>query len=154
MGKSKRKYLLASALLPGSTLRPAVEEGMGACLARDRGLIAVGERVRIGDSLDLDGALRAAFPNANRWDYIFSVSDAGKLVGLEPHRARDSEVSVVIAKKRHAAEQMRTHLQERHRVSEWLWVSHGRTSFSRMERASKSLAQAGIRYIGRLHTLG
>jgi hypothetical protein len=128
---------------------------MDAFLARDRQLIAVGERTRIGDSLELDEALRAAFPNSHRWDYIFSVSDAGKLVALEPHHAGDSEISVVIAKKRHAVEQLRTHLHQRYRVSEWLWVSHGRASFSRMEQATRRLAQEGIRYVGRsLRSLG
>jgi hypothetical protein len=69
-------------------------------------------------------------------------------VALEPHHATDSEVSVVIAKKRHAADQMRAHLQPQFKVSAWLWVSHGRTCFSRMERATKRLAQEGIQYVG------
>ena len=128
---------------------------MNAFLARDRQLIAVSERSRIGDSLELDEALSVAFPKSPRWDYIFSVSDAGKLMALEPHHATDSEVSRVIAKKRHAAEQLRMHLHPKYRVSEWLWVSHGRTSFSRMEPATRRLAQEGIRYVGRsLRSLG
>jgi hypothetical protein len=50
---------------------------------------------------------------------------------------------------------LRTHLHPKHRVSEWLWVSHGRTSFSKMEKATRRLAQEGIRYVGRsLITLG
>ena len=128
---------------------------MQAFVARDRKLIAVGERERIGDSLNLDEALRVAFPTANRWDYVFSVSDAGTLVALEPHHANDSEISVVIAKKRHAAEQLRAHMLPKYRVSKWLWVSHGRTAFSRMEPATRRLAQEGIEYRGRsVLTLG
>jgi hypothetical protein len=149
VAKTSARLLLRSALVQNSTLAPAVQNGMGAFLPRDKVLIAALERQKIGDSLDLDGALAAAFPNANRWDYIFSVAAAGKLLALEPHHATDSEISVVIAKKTHAAQQLRPHLRPQHKVSEWLWVSHGRTSFSKMERATRRLAQAGIRYVGR-----
>jgi hypothetical protein len=122
---------------------------MGAFLARDRVLIAVSQRPRIGDSLDLDAALRRDFPNEMRWDYVFSVPAAHKLVALEPHRARESEISVLIAKKKNAATHLRAHLRPAYAVSDWLWVSHGRTSFSRTEQARRRLAQAGIKYLGR-----
>jgi outer membrane protein assembly factor BamE (lipoprotein component of BamABCDE complex) len=122
---------------------------MQALLMRDRALIAPAERPKIGDSLDLDAAFKKDFPNANRWDYVFSVATTGKLIALEPHIAKDSEISVLIAKKKHAATQLRAHFQPQYGVSEWLWVSHGRTSFSRMEQATRRLAQAGIRYLGR-----
>jgi hypothetical protein len=122
---------------------------MDAFSTRDKSLIAMSERAKIGDSLDLDEALRPTFPQDNRWDYLVSIPGSAKILALEPHSANDSEISVVIAKKRHAVTQLRTHLKPGHRVSEWLWVSHGRTSFSAMDRASKRLAQAGIRYVGK-----
>jgi hypothetical protein len=142
--------LLKEALQPMSALLPQVKNGRGAFLSRDRSLIAVSERPKIGDSLDLDEALRKGFPNANRWDYVFSVPGVGKLIALEPHNAKDSEISVLIAKKKHASTQLRLHLRIKYGVSAWLWVSHGRTSFSRMEQAPRRLAQAGIQYLGRL----
>ena len=141
--------LLKTALQPASTLLSGVQNGMDAFFPRDRALIAVSERPKIGDSLDLDSALRHDFPNANRWDYIFSVPGAGKLVALEPHSAKDSEISVLIAKKKHAAAELRKHLHPKYRVAEWLWVSHGRTSFSRREQATRRLAQEGITYLGK-----
>jgi hypothetical protein len=124
-------------------------DGIGALSVRDRRLIVVGQRSRIGDSLNLDAALRKAFPNTHRWDYVFSVIDSGRLLALEPHTARDSEIDTMIAKKRHAMEQLRHNLRPDVAVSQWLWVSHGRPSFLRMERASRRLAQAGIKYLGR-----
>jgi hypothetical protein len=122
---------------------------MGAFTKGDRSLIVIGERKRIGDSLDLDEALRLSFPNTNRWDYVFSVPDATKLIALEPHTAKDSEIGVLIDKKRHAAAQLRLHLQPQHGISEWWWVSHGKTAFSRTEQARRRLAQEGIKYLGR-----
>lgn len=153
--KAGPKFLLTAALLPDSTFQQDVRAGMGAFIAEDRKLIALDQRPRIGDSLDLDEALRPGFPNANRWDYVFSVSDAKKLLAVEPHSAKDDEIRVVIAKKRNAADELRKHLKPQHHVSEWLWVSHGRTAFSKTEKASRQLAQEGIRYVGRsLTTLG
>lgn len=153
--KASRKFLLLDVLTEGSTLRPSIQVGMNAFLNTDKQLIAVGERARIGDSLDLDSTLRPAFPNAHRWDYIFSVSDTKRILALEPHSANDSEISVVIAKKRNAADYLRAHLLPKHWVSEWLWVSHGKSSFSKTEKATRALASAGIRYVGRfVVTLG
>ena len=144
----KTKFLLTGALSPGSRLVPLVQLGLGAFQNAHKSLITLSERPRIGDSLDIDEAFREEAPNSNRWDYIFSVSDRGILLALEPHHANDSEISVVIAKKRRASSALLLHLEPRHRVHEWLWVSSGRTAFSRMEIASRRLAQAGIRYVG------
>lgn len=153
--KSKRSdaknhsFCLSAALIQESTLGPAVQNGMGAFLDRDRALIAVEQRPRIGDSLDLDAAMEPAFPSAHRWDYIFSVADAGTLVALEPHTATDGEISEVISKKRNAKAYLEAHLIPQHRVSRWIWVSHGRTAFSKMEGARRRLDSAGIHYLGR-----
>jgi len=144
----KGKFLLSRALSTGSRLAPLVQIGLGAFQKAHKSLIAPPERPRVGDSLDIDEAFRKEAPNTNRWDYLFSVSDRGILLALEPHHANDSEISVVIAKKNRASSALLLHLQPKHRVHEWLWVSSGRTAFSQMEVASRRLAQAGIRYVG------
>lgn len=137
---------IRDALLPNSPLQGLLAQGLGALLNIDRPLIAQAQRDRVGDSLDLDAASRAEHPSDHRWDYILSVPDAMKLVGVEPHRARDSEISVVISKKRNAEVYLRTHLAPRYQVSRWFWVSHSNDGFSRMERAHRQLAQNGISY--------
>lgn len=142
-------FSLFLALTPTSSLRPLVEPGMGAFLARDKKLIDPAQRTRIGDSLDLDRALKLLFPTDRRWDYVFSVPTNATLVALEPHHAKDSEISVLIEKKKAAAVHLRAHLDPKRRIAKWLWVSHGKASFSRMERTTRLLAQAGITYVGR-----
>jgi hypothetical protein len=144
-----RATSLQAVLDEKSPLRELVRAGMAAFAKEDVKLVAEAERSRIGDSLDLDAASRDEFPQANRWDYILSVPDLGEIVGIEPHTAKDSEISAVIAKKNHATQYLRNHLQEGNRVARWFWVSHGTVSFSKMDRARRRLDQNGITFCGR-----
>jgi hypothetical protein len=141
---------LKSALREESTLHAHIRDGIGAFKQRDIKLISEAERSRIKDSLELDAAAKDEYPEANRWDYILSISDLSEIVGIEPHTAKDSEISVVIAKKKHANTYMRHHLQDGHRVARWFWVSHGTVSFSKMDRARRRLDQNGIKFEGRM----
>lgn len=134
-----RPRRLKGALNENSRLHPLVKVGMGAFSTRDVRLIAEDQRPRIGDSLDLDAALKDEHPEANRWDYIVSIPDLELFAGIEPHSAKDSEVSVVIRKKQHATEYLRNHLRDSYRVTRWFWVSHGSADFSRMDSGAVAL---------------
>lgn len=138
-----------------STLRPLLKAGLGALLAVDRPLIGPAEGRRVSDSVDLDAAMRPALPNANRWDYLLGLLDTAGIVAVEPHTATDGEVSVLIAKKREALAFLRMHLNPGRFVDRWIWITHGRVGFSRMDRAIRQLDQAGIDFQGRhLKSLG
>jgi predicted PhzF superfamily epimerase YddE/YHI9 len=147
MARSKH---LRAALLETSRLHDLVRTGMAAFARADLGLIAEDQRIRIGDSLDLDAASRVEHPDTNRWDYIVSIPDREELIGIEPHTAKDAEISVVIAKKKHAAQYLRNHLKNGCRIARWFWVSHGTVGFSKMDRARRRLDQNGIKFAGRL----
>jgi hypothetical protein len=142
-------FLLAGALRASSTLLPLVQPGLSAMLPVDRTLVAIDIRTAFGDGVDLDGATAAAFPNDHRWDYILSVPEAEKLIGVEPHSAGDGEVRVVINKKKNAMVVLREHLRTSVRVSEWHWITHGRVRFSDMSKTAKMLSQNGIAFRGR-----
>src|SRR5471032_2924564 len=117
-----KKVLLSEALIAGSPLRNDVKIGIGAIINKDRVLIELSERTRVGDSLDFDAATRPEFPQANRWDYLLSIPDKLQIVGLEPHSATDGEIKVVIAKRQHAIDYLRDHLPPKSRVAKWIWV--------------------------------
>src|SRR5437867_3754078 len=117
--------LLTSALHAVSPLRAAVRNHLDALSAADAALIALSERPKVGDSINLDAAMRPAFPQANRWDYLMSVPTLHHIIGLEPHSAKDSEISVVIAKKQCASAYLRNHLRPSNRVARWFWVCTG-----------------------------
>ena len=144
------RVLLRTTLIAGSALRNQVVDGLGAVAGEHRSLIAPAERPKVGDSLDLDDASRDEFPQANRWDYLLSVPAHSQIIGLEPHSAKDSEISVVIAKKQHAIAYLHAHLPPGRRVAKWFWVSSGRVGFSKMERARRRLDQSGIAFVDRL----
>ncbi len=147
---AKSQVLLSNALVPESRLKDHVRTGLSALKTRDVNLIAETERPKVGDSIDLDSATRDESPSDNRWDYLLSVPTVSHIVGLEPHSARDSEVSVVIAKKKHAMTYLRDHLPPKHAVTRWIWVTHGKVRFTKMERARRQLDQNGIAFEGRL----
>ncbi len=145
----KQNLLLDTALKKVSPLRLKVVSGLGALPAGDRALLHANARPTVGDSLDLDEAARQEHPQDNRWDYVVSVPDQNRLVGIEPHQAKDSEVSVVIAKKDWARTYLHIHLNDGRQVARWIWVSHGRVGFSNTERNRRRLDQAGIAFHGR-----
>lgn len=136
---------LNNAFVPKSTLRPHVQKECQAIAAKHRGLLTNGLRQTVQDSLDLDAATSAQYPRAHRWDYVLGLR-GNKLVGVEPHSARDDEVSTVIAKKQQASQVLRAHLQPGWHVSAWIWVSSGRVRFSKMDPAIRRLDQNGIRF--------
>lgn len=142
------KITLRDCLLDTSSLLSDVREGASAIRSSDIKLIAESERDKIADSIDLDSAMREEHPNLHRWDYIASVPVVDKLVAIEPHSATDSEVAVVIAKKKSAQEYLKTHFNKGHKVSNWYWVSHGRVGFSKMDKARRQLDQHGIEFVG------
>ena len=137
-------------LVTGSALRDYLHTGLAALKRRDVKLIAVAERTKAGDSIDLDEATRRQFPESNRWDYLISVPSKSYVVALEPHSAKDSEVSGVIRKKQPAVAFLYDHLPPRHRVARWLWVSHGPVTFTRMDKAVRLLDQHGIKFVGHM----
>ncbi len=144
-----KKVKLETALIAGSTLRSHIKRGLRALINNDLRLIVPAIRTYVGDSLNLDDTIRAEFPQDNRWDYLLSVPRINQIIGLEPHSAKDSEVSVIIAKRKHAIEYLRNHLHPQYIVSKWFWVSHGRVNFSKMESAIRLLNKNGIEFKGR-----
>lgn len=147
--KTRKGVRLATALRPNSTLHQALKPGIQAFTDAHRDHILPGDRSKLGDSIDLDEACRVEYPQANRWDYIFSAPELNKLLALEPHSPKDSEVGVLIAKREHARMYLRSHLQTPHKVSHWFWVSDGKVRFSQMDRIRRILDQNGIVWAGR-----
>lgn len=141
-----RRGHLRLALKASSDLQPV--KGLGALRRTDVNLIIESERQKVDDSLDLDAAMQASHPNENRWDYLLSLLTTQRLIALEPHPAKESEIASMIAKRARARSFLDSHLQPGHSITRWIWVSPGATRFSRMERAQRLLAQHGIDYVG------
>lgn len=136
------------ALLPNSSLRRDVRDGLEAIEKKHRSLLGADIRVCFADSLEIDESLRRGNDQANRWDYLLGHSESEAVVGLEPHSASTSEVSTVIGKKKAALRQLASHLKPGARVVSWFWVASGRVDFVPHERVVRRLDQAGITFVG------
>lgn len=136
-------------LKPSSALLPLVHNGLGAVLAVDKARIEETIRTRFADSLDIDSAFAEAAPNQHRWDYLLGDSETKVVVGLEPHSAKQDEVSRIIAKKKNALQQLRAHWKTGSPVVAWFWVASGDVQFPDVDRTQKQLAQENITFVGK-----
>ena len=71
---------------------------------------------------------------ANRWDYLLGHAPSGNVVAVEPHSAKQDEITTLINKRVAAREQMRGHLRDGARVAKWLWVASGKVHFANTEK--------------------
>jgi hypothetical protein len=127
-----------------------VQDGLGAMSkAHKNDLLDAKAGPLFDDSIDVDEAFREQFPNANRWDYLLGHRRSEKVVALEPHSASNKEIRVVIEKKKQAQQQLRGELAQGRSVARWYWVASGKVDFLPYEKATLTLSQNGITFVGR-----
>lgn len=140
---------IRSSLKQGSSLNDKVCEGVQALESAHRGYLATEVRADFGDSLDSDKAFLKDHEQENRWDYLLGHTESDAIVGLEPHSAKQDEISTVIKKKEAARVQLRDHLKQGKGVARWLWVASGKVHFANTEKARRRLDQHGIQFVGK-----
>lgn len=149
MTKKGSKTPVRRALLADSPLQPLVADGLGAVKVphrRDHFDTAVLRAFT--DSLELDEAVRLGNERENRWDYLLGHEASGKIVAVEPHSAKQDEVTTVIRKRAAAREHLKAHLKDGAHVAKWLWVASGRVHFADTEKVRRLLDQNGIEFVG------
>lgn len=140
---------IRSGLVASSSLQALVCEGLGAVERKHLKLIEGDVRSKFGDSLDIDKAFHKKHEEENRWDYLLGHADSRQIVGLEPHTANNSEISVVINKRAASLQHLRGHLKPGVFVSEWFWVASGKVDFTAMDKALLRLTASGIDFVGK-----
>lgn len=133
-----------------SELQILVENGLGAVEKKHHNYIDQDLREDFSDSLNLDEAMRVAHQNDNRWDYLFGHTPSGTVVGLEPHSAKNDEISTVIRKRKMALDQLRDHLKPGVKVISWFWVASGVVDFADTERTRRQLDENGVKFVGKI----
>lgn len=137
-------------LVAGSALGPLVKNGLQAVeRGHVRDLIEDTARTSFEDSLDLDAALQEEYPEDARWDYLLGHAASGNVVALEPHSAKNDQISAVVQKRKAARAQLRDHMKDGSTISHWYWVASGRVDFAPTEKAIRVLEQNGITFVGR-----
>ena len=149
MTKSDKKTPVRDSLRKGSTLIPLVCDGLGALENSDRQCFDKAIRGTFSDSLYLDKAMEKAHSKSNRWDYLLGHKPSGTVVAVEPHKAKDDQITKVINKRRKALEQIKGHLRDGVQVKKWLWVASGKVHFANTEKDIRRLDQNGIEFVGR-----
>lgn len=125
-----------------------VIDGLGAVKSAHREYFDPAIRSAFGDSLELDEAVKAGREQEHRWDYLLGHTSSGEIVAVEPHSAKQDEVTTIIKKQAAAREHLRPHLREGARVTRWLWVASGRVYFADTEKTRRQLDQSGIEFVG------
>lgn len=144
----KLKTPTRSALLTESKLLPLVVDGLGAVEAAHHKYFDHAIRNTFGDSLDLDKALKLGHERDNRWDYLLGHTPSEAVIAVEPHSAKQDEITTVINKCVAARKQLNDHLRNGSHVAKWLWVASGKVHFANTEKARLRLDQNGIEFVG------
>lgn len=148
MKKGPKKTPVRGALRPDSMLLPLVKDGLAALKNAHRDHFDASIRQAFADSLDLDSAMQVGNEQANRWDYLLGHAQSGNVLAIEPHSAKQDEITTVINKRVAAREQIKGHLRDGARVTKWLWVASGKVHFANTEKARLRLDQHGIEFVG------
>lgn len=146
--RTRMRTPIRHALRDNSTLHRIIEDGIGAVIGSHRNYLALTIRGAFGDSLNLDAAFRRARPNENRWDYLLGHTASKLVVGIEPHSAKDDEITTVINKRSAAMRQLAGHFKHGAKVSKWIWVASRTVRFADTEIARRRLDQNGIAFAG------
>lgn len=149
MKKAARKTPVRQLLRTESTLLGNVQDGLSAVEGAHRSCFDSAIRPAFADSLDIDEGFRAGREQENRWDYLLGHGPSRTVVGVEPHSAKDDQISAVIRKRTAALKQLRDHLRDGARIGKWLWVASGEVRFANTEKARVQLDQNGIEFVGK-----
>lgn len=149
MKKGLKKTPVRSAMKHESLLLPLVVDGLGAVENSHKDYFDPEIRNMFADSLDLDKAMQPGHEQEHRWDYLLGHTLSGKVVAVEPHSAKQDQVSTVISKQAAARTQMIGHLRDGVKVAKWLWVASGNVHFANTEKTKRILDQNGIEFVGK-----
>jgi len=113
---------------------------------------------RLTGSADIDAALTAAYPQANRWDYGIGhqptneANEANEVIyWVEIHSANSKEVNVVLAKLEFHRAWLKNSAPALEKIRrKFVWVSSGKTHFSLSAPQKKKFAQLGLIQVGQI----
>ena len=132
------------------SLRDAYRQGLQALSARDAKRLRVKDSRRLTGRVNLDEALRAAQPEAPRWDYGIGYrhSHQEEAIWLEVHPASSRHVDEVLTKLRWLHEWLKGQAPDLHKLTRagFYWIAtDGQVALSRHSPQARRLAKAGLR---------
>ena len=125
-----------------------LRDGLQALSSADRQRIHPQNPRSVTGSVNIDGNLRASFPEDNRWDYAVGyrgVDDREKAYFIEVHPAETSEVKRILQKARALSDWARQHAPELWAMPRQLhWVASGRCRIRLNDAYRRQLALEGL----------
>jgi hypothetical protein len=97
-------------------------------------------------SVNLDDCLKAALPNENRWDYMFSYKD--KVYFVEVHPAQTSEVRLMLRKLGWLKNWLQTQapsIERQKAPNAFIWIASGRTAILPTSPQYRLVIQKGLK---------
>ena len=134
--------------IPG--LENALCKGLSALRRTDRSHVAKANATQLAGSVDLDSGLKAAEPDAARWDYLIGVKRQTDeyLHYIEVHPANGtSHVEEMSKKLAWLRRWMRTTPLKGYE-RRIVWVASGRSAFTSRDPTLKKLANQGLVFAG------
>jgi len=89
--------------------------------------------------------MRVGHEQENRWDYLLGHRPSGEIVAVEPHAAKQDEISTIVGKLTAAKRYIRPHLRDGVTVKRWLWVASGNVQFYGEDHAASCAERDPVR---------
>jgi hypothetical protein len=116
--------------------------------------ISVDHTSLIEGSVDIDTCTTNRYPNASRWDYVFSYN--GKAYFVEVHSAKTDEVSTVLRKLQWLKDWLRVHAPQINSLKAskpFYWIQSRDFAIPRTSPQYRKAITAGLKPIPRLNLL-
>jgi hypothetical protein len=119
-----------------------------------KGLGANSAKIKLTDnrkcegSVDIDTSTLQKYPQANRWDYLFSYE--GKVYFVEVHSAKTDDVSVVLKKLNWLKEWLNTEAPEIKKLKAnqpYFWIQSNKFDIPKTSKQYRIIAQNGLKPI-------
>jgi hypothetical protein len=139
-------------------LEGAWRAGLGAVHERDRNRLRTEQTRRLSGSVDVESALTPRYRDERQWDYAVGFrptnTKAEVVYWLEVHPANEGEVRVVLEKLEFLRRWLRENGPKLNAMPKaFIWISSGRTSFTRTSPQQKRLSLAGLQHGGGSFTI-
>jgi hypothetical protein len=131
-----------------TSIRNHLRPGLKALKRADRGRVTC-DSGRLRGSVDVDAALRKAFPTAARWDYAIGIKARTDdfVVWLEVHPASSHHVGEVVNKVQWLQYWLQTTARELDGLPRcFCWVATSKVSFNQASPQARQIAAAGLRF--------
>ena len=144
--QKKKTNAFENAVQATSDISTAYRKGLQALRRADLAKIKPGDSRKIDGSVDIDDAVKALYPDANRWDYVLGYNS--KVCFVEVHPAYTSEIDTVIKKFQWLTSWLKdkaSKLDDLPKMTPaFVWVQSGKCAILPTSNQAKKLASIGV----------